>query len=142
MNEWYHFSLSSKLASRPGKDAAALLFHSLMRASSCASSQIPTEIVNKLPQFDYSSLEQYLTESTEPRRSRCMIIPHPKIIDIINGFKGINEDVILRNRAVAKMPRPPPPPSEYMTSSCEKHSRCHCNLLSKKVDGFFNVTSQ
>ena len=104
--------------------------------------EIPTEIVNKLPQFDYSSLEQYLTESTEPRRSRCMIIPHPKIIDIINGFKGINEDVILRNRAVAKMPRPPPPPSEYMTSSCEKHSRCHCNLLSKKVDGFFNVTSQ
>mmetsp|Transcript_7505 Transcript_7505/g.23476 ORF Transcript_7505/g.23476 Transcript_7505/m.23476 type:complete len:270 (-) Transcript_7505:831-1640(-) len=41
LNEWYHFSLSSKLASRPGNDAEALAFHSSMRAASCASS--PTD---------------------------------------------------------------------------------------------------
>ena len=102
---------------------------------------VPTELVSSLPCFDYSSLEHYLTESQVPRFTRCMIIPHPKIIDIINGFKGISEEVILRNTKKYQQ-RPAPPPSEYMTGSCSKHSRCHCNLLSKDVNDFYAVTPQ
>ena len=105
---------------------------------------VPIETVEDLPCFDTSSLEHTLTISKVPRLTRCMIIPHDKVIDIINGFKGISEDIILRNRP-SKLPgqqRPPPPPSEYMTSSCTKHSRCHCNLLSKDVNDFFSVTPQ
>ena len=100
---------------------------------------IEMETTEDIPEFEY--WEENLTETVVPRLTRCMIIPHPKIIDIINGFRGLNEDVILRNRS-AKIHKPPPPPSEYMTSSCEKHTRCHCNLLSKNVNNFFGVTPQ
>ena len=100
---------------------------------------IEMETTEELPEFEY--WEEHLTETVVPRLTRCMIIPHPKIIDIIKSFRGINEEVILRNRG-SKIHKPPPPPSEYMTSKCEKHTRCHCNLLSKNVNDFFSVTPQ
>ena len=102
---------------------------------------IQVESVGELPDFE-EPYEDTAIESKVPRLTRCLIIPHPKIVDIAKGFKGISEDVILRNRPSKVPPRPLPPPSEYMTSSCEKHSRCHCNLLSKNVQDFFTVTPQ
>ena len=36
----------------------------------------------------------------------------------------------------------PPPPKPKKKQSCKKHSRCHCDLLSMKVDDFFDVVPQ
>ena len=44
---------------------------------------IEMETTEDLPDFDY--WEENLTETVVPRLTRCMIIPHPKIIDIINS---------------------------------------------------------
>ena len=36
----------------------------------------------------------------------------------------------------------PPPPPKKKQNSCKKHSRCHCDLLSMKVDDFFSVVPE
>ena len=43
---------------------------------------IEMETTEELPEFEY--WDEHLTETVVPRLTRCMIIPHPKIIDIIN----------------------------------------------------------
>ena len=98
---------------------------------------IPLETCEELHE-DYLD-ERFLTETKVPRLSRCMVYPSPKVISV-STFKGIS-DVMLTNRPM-KIPLPPPCPSEYMTGSCEKHSRCHCNLLSKNERDFFKLTPQ
>ena len=70
--------------------------------------------------------EDTAKETNVPRFNRCMPPPRLKIINNPGGF-NINEDILLRNRS---------------DNSCIKHSKCHCNLLSKGVDNFHTITPQ
>jgi len=54
-----------------------------------------------------------------------------------DNFAQVSVHTVTVQEYAKPVEAPPPPPSKPKPGSCEKHSRCHCALMSLEVPDFF-----